>query len=309
MKKLNTRRLNEIGFSLIYLVPTVSVFVFFCIVPTVRSLYMSFFDWSVFTNSGVFTGFENYFRMFEDEVVWAALMNNIYLLFWSTAITFVVSIYFAHIFTRKRYKENNFFRVLFFVPHVLSVTIVAILWSFLYNPSFGIINAVLSALNLEHLTQIWLGDKDVIMGAITAPLVWINIGFYMVLFVSAMANVSEDIYESADVDGATGMVKFFRITIPSIWETIRTSLAFFVITSFNYSFQLVYVMTKGGPNRASELLTTYLYEAAMKKSDYGYASAIGMLLFVITGLTVFLVLNLTRPKEEKYNVRQKKQKA
>jgi N-acetylglucosamine transport system permease protein len=180
------------------------------------------------------------------------------------------------------------------MPHVLSIAVVAILWSFLYNPSFGIINMLLERLSLSSWTRIWLGDKKIIMGAVTVPLVWINVGFYMVLFYSAMSNISIDIYESADMDGAGELHKFFFITIPSIWETIRSSLVFFVIMAFNYSFELVYVMTKGGPNRASELLSTYQYEIAFKNSDYGYSSAVGLLIFGITATAVFLVLNITR---------------
>lgn len=267
--------------------------------PYLKSFYMSLFEWSAFTNTGTFIGLNNFKRLFADEVVWSALGNNLFLLFWCTIITFGVSIFFANIICHKKYRENKLFKVLFFLPHVLSVTVVAILWTFLYNPSFGVFNTALEAVGLESLTRIWLGDKNVIMGAITVPMVWINIGFYLILFISAMSNVSGDIYESAEVDGANELVKFFRITIPSIWESIRTALAFFIITAFNYSFELVYVMTKGGPNRASELLTTYQYEAAFKNSDYGYSSAIGMVLFVLTAMSVFLVLNLTKPKEEK----------
>lgn len=302
MKKIslkNTLHMDEKRlFCLIYLVPTFSLFVVFCVFPYLKAFYMSFFDWSVYTDSGVFVGLDNFTRLFGDTIVWQALKNNLFLLFWCTLLTFSVSIFFANIFVQKRYRCNQFFRVLFFVPYVLSVTIVSILWTFLYNPSFGIFNTVLEQIGLPQLTRIWLGDRDVIMGAITAPMVWINVGFYMILFISAMSNVSSDIYESADVDGVNGVQKFFYITIPSIWESIRTALAFFVVTAFNYSFELVYVMTKGGPNRSSELLTTYLYEAAFKKSDYGYSSAIGVVLFALTAVAVFLVLNLTKQKED-----------
>lgn len=286
-------------FAFSYLIPTLAIFILFCVIPYLKSFYMSFFKWSAFTNTGVFVGLDNFKRLIKDPVILTALKNNLFLLFWCTLFTFVISIFFANIVCRKRYRENAFFRILFFVPHVLSVTIVAILWSFLYNPSFGVINILLEKIGLGGLQRIWLGDKDVIMGALTVPMVWINVGFYLILFISAISNISPEIYESAEVDGANERRQFFSITLPCIWESVRTALAFFIITAFNYSFELVYVMTKGGPNRASELLTTYLYEVAFVKSDFGYSSAIGMVLFVLTAGLVFLVLNVTKPKEER----------
>jgi len=153
-------------------------------------------------------------------------------------------------------------------------------------------------IGLESLSRIWLGDPKVIMGALTVPLVWMNVGFFMILFIASILNISEDIFEASSIDGANEFHKFCFIIIPSIWEVIRVSLVFFIVTAFNYSFELVYVITKGGPNRASELITTYLYENAFVKSDFGYASAIGVLLFVIVFVTTFLTLNLTKRKEE-----------
>jgi len=291
------RHWQEIGFSMLYLVPTLGLFILFCVYPYLQAFAISFYDWSPFTATGTFIGLDNYRRLIDDRVVWGAFLNNLFLLFWCTIITFIISIFFAAIFNRKNYRENNLLKIIFFIPHVLSVTVVAILWTFLYNPSFGIINAGLEAVGLESLTRVWLGERDVIMGAITAPLVWISVGFYMILFYSAMSNVSSEIYESADVDGAGEMRMFFSITLPSIWENIRSALAFFIISAFNFSFQLVYVMTGGGPNRASELLTTYQYETAFRNGDFGYSSAIGMVLFVLTAASVFLVLRATRQKE------------
>jgi N-acetylglucosamine transport system permease protein len=284
-------------FALVYLVPSLGLFLLFYVYPYLRSFYMSFCRWSPFTGTGTFTGADNFTRLFGDAVIGNALKNNLFLLFWCTLFTFVISIFFANIFNRKKYPENGFFRSVFFIPYVLSVAVVAIMWTFLYNPSFGIINILLDKLGLSSWEKIWLGDKKVIMGAISVPIVWINTGFYMVLFYSAMSGINRELYESADVDGAGEIRKFFFITIPSIWEIIRSSLVFFIIMAFNYSFELVYVMTKGGPNRASELLTTYQYEIAFKNYDYGYSSAVGVVIFLITAAAVFMALHITKRRE------------
>jgi len=292
------KRIKENVFILSYLIPTLLIYVVFCVYPYLKAFYMSLFKWSGFSKNMKFIGFDNYLHLMKDPIILKALLNNLFILFWCTLLTFSISLFFAVILCRKRYKDKNLFQIVFFLPYVLSMAVVSILWMFIYNPSFGLINSFLEVIGLESLSRIWLGDPKVIMGALTVPLVWMNVGFFMILFIASILNISEDIFEASSIDGANEFHKFCFIIIPSIWEVIRVSLVFFIVTAFNYSFELVYVITKGGPNRASELITTYLYENAFVKSDFGYASAIGVLLFVIVFVTTFLTLNLTKRKEE-----------
>lgn len=176
----------------------------------------------------------------------------------------------------------------------MSIAVVSVMWTFIYNPSFGLVNGFLKRIGLERFAHVWLGEESVIMGALTVPLVWMNIGFYMILFIAAILNIPDERYEAAAIDGATKWHQFRYVTIPGIWQEISTSLVFFCVTAFNYSFELVYVMTQGGPNRASELLTTYLYQNAFTYSDYGYASAIGVLLFVVLFFIIFIVMKVMK---------------
>lgn len=294
----NLKRRKEKLFIMSYLLPTLLIYLVFCVFPYIKAFYMSLFKWSGFSKNKEFIGINNFVNIFHDGIVLKALKNNLFILFWCTLLTFTISLFFAVILTRKNYRENKAFQIIYFVPYVLSMSVVSILWMFIYNPSFGILNSFLKSLGLENLTRIWLGDSNVIMGALTVPLVWMNIGYFMILFIAAILNISEDVFEASSIDGANELQKLWFVTLPSIWETVRVSLVFFIVTAFNYSFELVYVITKGGPNRASELLTTYLYENAFVKSDFGYASAIGLVLFAIVFVITYLVLNLTKSRED-----------
>lgn len=282
------------SFLVVYLVPTLLLYGIFCMYPCIKSLFLSLCSWSGFSENIEFVGLANFKRLIEDPIVWKALGNNVFILVFCTIFTFSLALAFAVMVTRRQTKYHQGLRIIYFIPYVMSIAVVSVLWMFIYNPSFGLVNGFLEAVGLSQLQHVWLGETNVIMGALTVPLVWINIGFYMIMFIAAILNIPEDRYEAASIDGASGWQQFIHITIPGIWQEIRTSLVFFSVTAFNYSFELVYVMTKGGPNRSSELLTTYLYENAFTYSDYGYASAIGVLLFGILFTIIFVIMKVTK---------------
>lgn len=292
------RQRRRTGFILAYLMPTLILYVVFMLYPFARSIYTSLFEWNGISKDKLFVGVKNYLHLFNDPVIWKAVRNNVFILFWCTLFTFIISIFFAVILTRKNYKMTVFYKITFFLPYVLSLSVVSIVWMFIYNPSFGMLNSILESLRLDSWIHLWLGDKNVIMGALTVPLIWINVGFYMVIFISGILDIPPEQFEAAKIDGASETQQFFYITIKQIWEIVRISLVFFVVTAFSYSFELINIMTKGGPNRSSELLTTYLYENAFKTSDFGYASAIGTLLFAIIFIIVFILLKITRRDDE-----------
>lgn len=282
------------GFIAIYLIPTLILYGVFCLYPCIKALFMSLCSWSGFSDDIKFVGMANFKRLIADPVVWEALKNNLFILVFCTLFTFTLALLFALMVAKSKRKIHKGFRIIYFIPYVMSISVVSVLWMFIYNPSFGLLNEFLNKIGLEKLTHVWLGEESVIMGALTVPLVWINVGFYMIMFIAAILNISEDCYEAAAIDGANKRQQFWNVTIPGIWQEIRTSLIFFCVTAFNYSFELVYVMTKGGPNRSSELLTTYLYQNAFTYSDYGYASAIGALLFGILFLIIFIIMQIMK---------------
>lgn len=292
-RKKMDRRLK--GFLLLFTLPTLILYAVLYVWPFIYAFYLSLFRWKGYSlDNMIYSGLYNYKRLFSDDIVWTGLKNNLFFLLWSTLIIFVLSLFFAACLTRcKRIRHPGIYRVVYFFPNVLSIIVVGVLWTFIYNPNFGLLNSILRALGLERWIQNWLGDKNIVMGALVAPQVWMYIGFYMLLFLAAMQNVPEEYYESAMIDGAGPIRQFFSVTVPLIWGTIRTALVFFVVNAFARTFALVNVVTNGGPNHASELLTTYLYNQAFGYSDFGYGSAIGVFLFVIVFAISMTVMKIT----------------
>jgi len=287
-------------FLLLFIVPSLVLYLIFYIWPFIYAFYISVFDWSGYSKKMTFCGFDNYVKVFRDPIVWSGLKHNLYFLLWSTIVIFVLSLFFAVCVTRLKIKCPNFFRIVYFFPNTLSIIVVGVLWMFIYNPSFGLLNGILETLGLDGWVRDWLGDKNVVMGSLIVPQAWMYIGFYMVLFISAIQGIPEDYYEAATLDGAGQFRQFFSITVPLIWGTLRTALVFFVVNAFARTFALVYVVTEGGPNRASELMTTYLYEQAFQNGRFGYGAAIGVLLFAIVCAISMTIYKLTARENVEY---------
>ncbi len=288
------------GFILCFLLPPLIVYGIFYLLPFAQAFVYSLFDWSGYSRQMTFVGLDNFKEAFQDKIVWKALGNNFFFLFWCTLVTFALSFFFAVCFTRLKIKGTGFFRIVYFFPNTLSIVVVGVLWMFIFNPSFGLLNGVLDFLGLSSLIQDWLGDKKVVMAALVAPQSWMYIGFYMVLFISAIQSVPEDYYEAATLDGAGQWRQLVHVTVPLIWGTFRTALIHFVVNAFEKTFALVRVVTAGGPNHASEVMTTYLYDQAFKFGHYGYGSAIGVILFAVIALMSLLVMKLTKREAYEY---------
>lgn len=281
-------------FILAFMLPTFFFYLLFFVYPIFQAFYVSLFRWTGLSRNRIFVGFENFRRLFSDPIILLALKHNIFVLLCATCATFIISIFFATILTRKKYAESGFYRIVFLFPNLLSIVVISIIWMFLYNPSFGIINQLLKAVHLDRFAYVWLGDEKTVLPALVVPVVWMQAGFYMLLYMSGMQNVPQSLYESATLDGASEFTQFIRITLPLIWEIIRSSLIFFVIHSFNTTFALILLTTRGGPYRSSELLTTYLYEQAFEFSYFGYGTSIGVLIFMVMFGITFLSLRITK---------------
>lgn len=280
-------------FIFLFTVPALIVYLVFFGYPILQSFYIAFFRWSGLLDKKIFVGFDNFIRLFNDEVVWKALRNNMVMYIFGTIFTFTIAIFLATVLVKKDLKESKFYRIVFLFPNVLSVVIVSIIWSFIFSPTMGLLNNTLKMLGLESLTRTWLGDENTVLGALVVPQVWMFTGFFMVLYMAGMKNIPKSMYEAAKIDGASEVRQFFSITIPMLWEIIRTSLVFFVSRAFQSTFSLVYVTTSGGPNRASEILATYMYEQGFVNSNFGYATVIGLLLFAVMMVINFILQKIT----------------
>lgn len=262
--------------------PAVILFFIFMIIPTFNVFKMSLYKWGGFSNNKTFVGLDNFKKLMSDTIFLRTFQNSILLVVCVTVITMALSLIFAAIISREKIKGENFFRVIFYIPNILSIVIISAIFSAIYDPNTGLLNSVISIFRGDKDPILWLGDQKIVIFSLVIALIWQAIGYYMVMYMASMASVPESLYESADLEGANHVQQFFSITLPLIWTNIRTTLSFFVISTINLSFQLVKVLTNGGPDGATEVFLSYMYNQAYTNSSYGYGMAIGVIVFLFS---------------------------
>lgn len=262
--------------------PAVILFFIFMIIPTFNVFKMSLYKWGGFSNNKQFVGLENFQKLMSDTTFLRTFQNSILLVVCVTVITMALSLIFAAIISREKIKGENFFRVIFYIPNILSIVIISAIFSAIYDPSTGLLNSIIGIFRGDKDPILWLGDQKIVIFSLVIALIWQAIGYYMVMYMASMASVPESLYESADLEGANHVQQFFSITLPLIWTNIRTTLSFFVISTINLSFQLVKVLTNGGPDGATEVFLSYMYKQAYTNSSYGYGMAIGVIVFLFS---------------------------
>ena len=172
-----------------------------------------------------------------------------------------------------------------------------LLWKFVFTPNFGLLNSGLEMVGLEALTKNWLGDKSTVIACLIFVWVWCSIGFYMVLFISAIESIPTSFFEAAELDGANAWQRFWTVTWPLLKETTKTAVVYFFINAFSGCYSLVRVMTEGGPARASEVMTSYMFTTAFSINKFAYASAMGVVIFLVIMIASAILLLLTRTKD------------
>ena len=266
--------------------PALILTIVFMIVPMVNAIYLSFTSstaLSVGFNSK-FVFLDNYKYMFQDKDFLQALFNTLKLMLVIPAVTIFLSLVFAFILTQGQLKEKSFYRTVFFFPSIVSMTVVGIVWSFVFNPTKGILNHMLDLFHFSTWKHAWLGEGKTALWCIGAALVWQAIGYYMVMHV-------------ASIDGATGVQKFFRITIPLLRRSIGTTYILSLSGTINLSFTLSNVMTGGGPNGASSVLLQYMYTQGMRNANFGYAMAIAMFTLILAIVLAMISKKVSSEKE------------
>ena len=219
------------------------------------------------------------------------MQNMILLVVMVTVITFAIALVFAGILSREKLKGQNFFRIVFYIPNILSVVVISGIFSAIYKPENGMLNSIIGLFRDMSDPILWKGESLVMVSIIIA-MVWQAIGYYMVMYMASMASVPESLYESAGLDGASRITQFFQITIPLIWTNIRTTLTFFIISTINMAFLFVKAMTSGGPNGASDVALNYMY-SQKDAGLFGYSMAIGVVIFLFSFALSALVNKVT----------------
>lgn len=268
----------------LFLLPSLVLFLVFTAIPVVSAFFISFTSWDLFT-AIEFIGLGNYIALWNDAIFQKVLGNTAYYVFVSVPIEMALALACALALNRA-IRGQTFFRVVYFLPVVTSTVAAALVWAWLFNSNFGLINAALSAFGITDLPK-WLASSRWAMPAVIVVSVWQSIGYSMVLFLAGLQNIRQDVFDAAAIDGSRGWTSFWHITLPLLSPTTFFVLIISIIGSFQV-FELVFVMTKAGPANATNTLVYYIYQNGFQFYQMGYASAAAMVLFLIV-LTFTLV--------------------
>lgn len=284
-------------FICISVLPAVILTLMFTIWPTVQALYLSFTNATSLGLNNKFVWLDNYIYMFHDKSFIQALKNTAKLMAVVPVITIFCSLVLAFVLNQCKLKEMVLYRTIFYFPNIVSLTVVGIIWSFVFHPNVGIVNKILGAVGLGSLQRSWLGDSKTALWCIAFTLLWQAAGYYMVMHIAAMDGISPEIYESATLDGASAWRKLVSITMPLMKDIIGITFVLALSGTINLSFVLSQVMTGGGPNGASSVLLQYMYTQGFVNGNFGYAMAITVFTLAISVALSMLSRKLTDASE------------
>lgn len=284
-------------FILAFLTPAVSIYGLFVAWPLLQAFAFSAYRWRGVSMRRTYVGFENYSKLAGDEVFRKAVQNNLTLLLVGGIFILALSLLVAH-GLQIRSRMATFVRSIVLFPQMTSLVVVAVLWMFIFNPQYGLLTSFLKAVGLSGWVHTWLGESRTALGSVGVAFVWYALGFYVLLFSAGLKSLPAEVGEACSLDGATGWRRFWRVTWPMLWSVKRIAIVHLAITVVNI-FTLVFLMTNGGPDRATETMLTYLYENAFANHSVGYATAIAVANFVLVmGLSLAILTAFRRDPSE-----------
>lgn len=267
------------------ILPALIVYLCVAVVPIFVSVYYSFFDWDGLSSLR-YVGLGNYKEIFMDTMFWNAFRNNLVIIAAGLLGAIPLGLGMA-LLLNKKIKGIKFFRMSFFLPVVISAVIISLTWGFIYNADFGLLNRFLIALGLDNMVQNWLGNPKLAMLSVCIPYIWASFGLFMVIFLAAIQTIPKEIIEASEIDGTNRWQRLWYIIIPSIKETIIVTVIFSLSNSFR-AFDLVYVMTGGGPANSTDVMTIYMYNNTFQYMRFGFGSAVSVVI-LLTSLVVILI--------------------
>lgn len=268
----------------IFIAPTFFFLSMFTYYPALRSLFLSFFRKNMYTIDPVFIGFDNYIKAFTKPLFWQVARNNLFYAVMTVPITLALALILA-LLVNKKIKGNSVFKTAYFYPNVIPMAAASMIWLYIFLPGYGFLNYVLGQFGIPNIE--WVSDSRFAIWALIIVAIWKNAGYYMVIFLGGLQQLPTDIYEAATIDGATTWKKFWKITWPLLSPTTFFALIISVINSFQAVDQ-IYLMTKGGPGNSTNMFIYYIYQVAFRFWDFGYASALTVILLIL--LLAFTVL-------------------
>jgi raffinose/stachyose/melibiose transport system permease protein len=293
--KRTLKTLEPLGF----IFPGVAILIIFVYYPLIQNFINSFFRFSAFSPSKIFVGFENFRLLFQDSVVLTAILNNIRYAIVSVLVQVCFGLVLAAILEDKAFsKIAVVFRTTFFLPVLISVTVVCLLFSFVYNPMDGLLNRFLELAGLGSLARPWLGSSKTAIWATIAVSQWHSTGYIMMLFIVAIQKIPEELYEAAEIDGASKVRRFFMVTLPQVKEMFFVTSVVTVTGSFMV-FNEPYILTRGGgPGTSSTTLAVHMYQSGFFKDMMGYASTLAVIIFLISAALAVVQLTAFKTGED-----------
>ncbi|AZS15936.1 carbohydrate ABC transporter permease [Paenibacillus lutimineralis] len=276
------------------LFPALLIYLGIAIVPIGLSLYYSVMNWNGI-GSMTFVGIDNYVQILSNSTFWLSVKNNVIIMVTGLIGQLPLGLLLA-ILLNRGLKGSGFFRTIGFMPVVISSVMVSLIWGMIYNTEYGMLNNLLGFIGLEGWQQNWLGDVKWSMLSISIAYIWQNCGLYMVIFLAALQNIPDEVNEAAELDGATGFKRTMRITIPMIRSTIMVCVVYSISNSFRV-FDLIQILTGGGPAHQTEVMTIYMYNSAFMNMRYGYGSAVSILILLFSLVVITLINRLAGEKD------------
>jgi len=292
-----------------------AVFVIFVVSPFVQALYYSLTDWSGFSAGQNFVGFDNYVKLFHDDIFLKAVRNNILLAIVVPIVTIVLALTLATLVTIggsgtgtvRGLRNSGFYRIVSFFPYVIPAIVIGLIWAQVFTPGSGILDAVLTKIGLEQFENYaWLGDARTAMPASMFVMIWGFVGFYMVLFIAAIRGIDPEVFEAARIDGAGRFRTAVSLTVPLIRDNVQTAYIYLGIAALDAFVYMQALNPGGGPQNSTLVMPQQLFTTAFTKGQFGYSTAMGVVLAAVTmlfALLVFVVNALTGGRERKVKVR------
>lgn len=274
----------------LYLGPAFVLYAIFVLIPLIGTLYNSLFTWDGFSANREFVFLENFKRLFADSEFLNALKNNLIFVVFFCVLPIMIGLALATLLGRVPIKGLTFFRTVLFLPQIISMVVIGVIWRWMFNPAFGPINLLLKTLGLGGLTRTWLGDFTWALPSVGAVGSWVQYGFCMLLFLAGMQRIPQEYYEASSLDGADQWQQLKSITIPSLRPEIGVALVTTIVAALRV-FDLVFVTTRGGPGQATMVAGFLIYRTAFIQKNFGYASAMAI---VLTAIILFISLFVRR---------------
>jgi ABC-type sugar transport system permease subunit len=285
---------NKTGY--LFILPALLLYVIFFIYPFAGTVYLSLTNWNGVDPKKIFVGLDNYINMVKDRLVWTSLSHNVIWVIIGTLAPIVIGLILAVLLWGRKTKGRVFFQTVYFMPVVLSQVVVSIIWGWVYNPIFGMLNRVLKAIGLGFLSRGWLGDPNIAIYMVLIAAIWSYFGFCVVVLLAGLQSVDLELHDAAKCDGANSLQEFIHVTIPQLKHVLTMIGVYTMIGGFNV-FDIVFVMTHGGPANSTELIATYTYKQSFQLNSVGYGAALCMVMTFLSLIASIIFLKFREKSE------------